>query len=367
MSNHDDWTLTDRLHAPTGKGDPFAAAVRATRMPMLITDPRLPDNPIVFVNDAFLYLTGYGRDEVMGRNCRFLQGPDTGHESIDAIRRAIEAEDDLAIEILNYKKGGEAFWNALYLSPVKDEAGELLFFFASQFDVTARKSIEIALREEKARIEDAVSARTQQLQQALDEQTELVHEIDHRVKNNLQTILALIRLELNEPPDCPRDVSLHALRRRVEALAHVYRRSYRSGRRTGFDVARFLAEIAADSSQFGVPLQIETDEAPVQIIYAVSVALIAAEFLNIAAQYGETHKCDSLYLSLKRITEDLYRCCLIGGPEAPPVAEAVSSSSRAFIEIFAPQLNARIDWNGEMLQQNCICIDIPIDQKELAR
>lgn len=57
--------------------DPFAGAVRATRMPMLITDPRLPDNPIVFVNDAFSKLTGYRRDEILGRNCRFLQGAET--------------------------------------------------------------------------------------------------------------------------------------------------------------------------------------------------------------------------------------------------------------------------------------------------
>lgn len=71
----DAWHMTDDLHAEHGKGDPFAAAIRATRMSMIITDPRRPDNPIVFVNDAFLRLTGYERREVMGRNCRFLQGP----------------------------------------------------------------------------------------------------------------------------------------------------------------------------------------------------------------------------------------------------------------------------------------------------
>ncbi len=63
------------LHRMAGGSDPFAAAVRATRMPMLITDPRQPDNPIVFVNDAFRRLTGYVREETLGRNCRFLQGP----------------------------------------------------------------------------------------------------------------------------------------------------------------------------------------------------------------------------------------------------------------------------------------------------
>ena len=334
-------------------------------MPMLITDPRLPDNPIVFVNDSFLHLTGYTRDEVMGRNCRFLQGPETDPDSISAIRSAVKARDDLAIEILNYKKNGTTFWNALYLSPVKDETGDLLFFFASQLDVTARKRLELGLREEKARIEEAVAARTEELQQALNEQTELVHEIDHRVKNNLQSILALIRFELNEPKDRPRNVSLHALRRRVEALAHVYRRIYRSGSRTGFDVARFLYEIAADGARSGTTVRVETEEAPVQIAYAVPVALIVAELINIAAHHAETNDGSTCELNLKRVSADHYRCCLTGQGDGPSVAKTVTSSSRHFIEMLAPQLNARMDWDGTTAQRNCICIDIPIDQQEL--
>ena len=79
----DAWRMTEMLHAEHGKGDPFAAAIRATRMAMLITDPRQPDNPIVFANEAFLRLTGYERDEVIGQNCRFLQGPDTDSAAVD--------------------------------------------------------------------------------------------------------------------------------------------------------------------------------------------------------------------------------------------------------------------------------------------
>ncbi|KAK0358975.1 hypothetical protein LTR94_033141, partial [Friedmanniomyces endolithicus] len=70
--------------------DPFVAAVHSTRMPMIITDPRLPDNPVVFANGAFCRLTGYERDEILGRNCRFLQGKDTDPETRRKLHRAVE-------------------------------------------------------------------------------------------------------------------------------------------------------------------------------------------------------------------------------------------------------------------------------------
>ena len=89
MERDDAWRLTDSLEAEHGKGDPFAAAVRATRMPMIVTDPRQFDNPIVFANDAFLKLTGYTRLEVAGRNCRFLQGPGTDPAAVDRIRESL--------------------------------------------------------------------------------------------------------------------------------------------------------------------------------------------------------------------------------------------------------------------------------------
>ena len=81
----------DRIEAEIDRkglsSDPFAAAMRATRMPMLITDSNLPDNPIIFANDAFCKLTGYARDEVINRNCRFLQGPETSKPNINKNQR----------------------------------------------------------------------------------------------------------------------------------------------------------------------------------------------------------------------------------------------------------------------------------------
>ena len=160
MERPDAWHLTDRLDAEHGKGDPFAAAVRATRMAMIVTDPRQTDNPIVFVNDAFLKLSGYGRDEIMGQNCRFLQGVDTDRDAVRQVRDAIEGNRDIAIDLLNYRKDGTPFWNALYLSPVINEAGTTVYFFASQLDVSDRVNAQQRTLDEKEHFEREVARRT---------------------------------------------------------------------------------------------------------------------------------------------------------------------------------------------------------------
>jgi PAS domain S-box-containing protein len=125
--------------------DIFFAAVETTRMPMIVTDPRQPDNPIIFANRAFLAMTGYVPEEVVGHNCRFLQGPDTDRTTVDQVRQAIRERREFATEILNYRKNGSTFWNALFLSPVYNRAGELVYFFGSQLDVSRRRDAEEAL------------------------------------------------------------------------------------------------------------------------------------------------------------------------------------------------------------------------------
>ena len=140
--------------------DPFVSAVRATRMPMLITDPHQPDNPIVFVNAAFSKLTGYRHDEIIGRNCRFLQGAETNKADIAKIRAAIARRVPIEIELLNHKKSGEVFWNRLLISPVFDRDGELTYFFASQFDVTLEREKLARMQRDREALEREVERRT---------------------------------------------------------------------------------------------------------------------------------------------------------------------------------------------------------------
>lgn len=125
----------------------FFAAVETTRMPMIVTDPKRDDNPIIFANQAFLELTGYGSEELLGRNCRFLQGPETDRSIVAQVREAVEERREISVELINYRKDGSTFWNALFISPVYNDAGELIYFFASQLDVSRRRDAEEGLRQ----------------------------------------------------------------------------------------------------------------------------------------------------------------------------------------------------------------------------
>ncbi|WP_262031046.1 histidine kinase famiy protein [Microvirga sp. Mcv34] len=130
-----------------GRSNVFFAAIEMTRMPMILTDPNLPDNPIAFANRAFQDLTGYTEEEVLGRNCRFLQGALTDREAVSELRDAVREQRAVSVEILNYKRDGTPFWNACFVGPVFDKDGKLLYFFASQLDVTRRRTSEAAFRQ----------------------------------------------------------------------------------------------------------------------------------------------------------------------------------------------------------------------------
>jgi len=129
------------------RGGVFFAAVEMTRMPMILADPRQDDIPIVFANNAFLDLTGYEEGEVLGRNCRFLQGTDTDPDHVRQLREAVKEGRATALEILNYRRDGTPFWNAVFMGPVHNPQGEIIFFFASQLDVTNRRESEQQFRQ----------------------------------------------------------------------------------------------------------------------------------------------------------------------------------------------------------------------------
>ncbi|WP_160000481.1 histidine kinase famiy protein [Roseomonas sp. 18066] len=197
--------------APPRYREIFHAAIETTRMPMVVTDARSPDHPILYANHAFLRMTGYDAAEVLGRNCRFLQGPETDRATLATLRRAIAEEREIALEVLNYRKNGSSFWNALFVSPIHDEQGELAYFFGSQLDVSRRRDAEDALRQS----------------QKMEALGQLTGGIAHDFNNLLQVMqgyLELIAVGLDKPaPD--RD-------RLKRALDHVRGAAGRAGQLT---------------------------------------------------------------------------------------------------------------------------------------
>jgi len=129
-----------------------------------IADARLPDRPLIYVNEGFERMTGYAAADVMGRNCRLLQGPDTDAADVAEIRSALEEHRECVVEILNYRKDGTTFWNRLSITPVRNVSGEVTHFIGVQSDVTARRLAEDGLRRSKEVLEQdlRLAARVQQ-------------------------------------------------------------------------------------------------------------------------------------------------------------------------------------------------------------
>lgn len=294
----------DRLLASHPSEDPFAAAFKATRMPMLITDPQQPDNPIIYCNDAFAKLTGYGIDELVGRNCRLLQGPDTDQAAIARLREAIAAERDIAIDILNYRKDGSSFWNALFVSPVRDAAGEVVYFFASQLDFTTIKSKEQELAEARKSAELEVERRTRDLSEALKAQTLLVHEVDHRVKNNLLTIASIVKLQARMSETDIVKRTLFSVLNRVEALSTVQRKLFTSADLGRFDVSDFAKDLIEDlvGALRRDDIRVITELSPVLVpaVKASPLALIINELVLDAVRRGLSDGGGDIHLQVRR-------------------------------------------------------------------
>lgn len=280
----------DRLAAGHGIDDPFAAAIRATRMAMIVTDAAQADNPIIFANDAFLKLTGYERDEIIGRNCRMLQGPETDRAAINVLSRAVAAGEDAKVELLNYRKDGSTFWNALYISPVRNDAGEIVYFFGSQLDVTDKKTAEAKVLEHRDGLEQVVEDRTRELTDALEQKTALLHEVDHRVKNNLQLISSLLLLQTRRVPDPELKASLRGMLGRVNAIATVHRRLFQSEDVERFDVSAFIRDMVADlmgsAGRDDIEMQLDLERVDIPAAKAAPFALVVNELLTNALKHG---------------------------------------------------------------------------------
>ncbi|HEV2557518.1 MAG TPA: PAS domain-containing protein [Microvirga sp.] len=347
--------------------DPFALSFAAARMAMIITDPRQPDNPIVFANDAFSRLTGYARAEVVGRNCRFLQGRGTDPQAVDHLRERFRAGEGAEVEILNYRKDGTPFWNSLVISPVRSDAGDLLYYFASQHDVSDKKAAEVALTNVNHDLEEQIAHRTRDLRLALDQKTALLHEVDHRVKNTLQVIASLVHLKARRTDDERSRRVLLNLADQVNALSTAHRLLYAPEDVSRFDLAAFLEELMGDlvaplpSGRIAVDLQAEP--LAVSAAKAAPLALLIHEVVSnaLAHAYPDDRRgrllvrAEKLDGNLRIVIED------DGVGYSPSPAQA--GFGRTLIDLLVRQVKGRIEWRRAEPGTR-VTLTMPLDAEE---
>jgi PAS domain S-box-containing protein len=202
-----------------------------------------PGPRIVFVNDAFVRRTGFTREEAIGKSPRILQGPKTDRKELDRIRAALERWEPVRAELLNYTKSGEEFWIELDIVPVADPTGWYTHWVAVERDVTERKKNLL------------------DLQTSLREKSALLLEVHHRVKNNLQVIGSLLRLESFRSTDAPTKSVLQDMNSRVRSMALLHETVYRKGTFAAIDLGSYVGQIAGESLR-----SLQTNRGAVQLV-----------------------------------------------------------------------------------------------------
>jgi len=155
----------------------------ASRNPLIITDNSLPDNPIIYSNQAFIDLCGYDMSEVIGKNCRFLQGDDSDQQVIKKLRDAVKKGEFARVTLKNYKKDGTAFWNDLVMSPIKNQKGETTHFVGMQLDVTSR-----------IEAEQNLLAKSEQLEKSNQELEQFTYATSHDLQEPLRMVNSYLQL-----------------------------------------------------------------------------------------------------------------------------------------------------------------------------
>lgn len=199
---------------------PFVVAADTTRMAMVFTDAIETGNPIIFTNDSFLALTGYGREEVLGQPLNFLMAHAADTAALAQIEAEFEGHSDGGAEIRYRRKDGSEFWAALFISPVHDESGDVVQYFASFVDLSKHK-------EEQA------------------QSKMLIDELNHRVKNTLSAVQSIVRHALQTGTDA------RAIRESIESRLFALSRSHDLLTRENWESAGLLDLVHDAVEPFG--------------------------------------------------------------------------------------------------------------------
>ena len=199
--------ITDRVELDTQQRV-FRYAFESSLTAMVITDTTQAGNPIIYVNPGFEQLTGYSREESIGKNCRFLQGPETDPKAIDKIRKAVGKGESVRTGLMNYRKNGEPFWNELIITPVRNEQGDLVNFVGVQLDMTKHQEAEKKLALARDVAEAANAAKSS-----------FVANMSHEIRTPLTTIVGMTETLLDHESDKSKHDTLQLIHQSSRHLA----------------------------------------------------------------------------------------------------------------------------------------------------
>jgi PAS domain S-box-containing protein len=293
-------TVSERhIEAVRQQGGMFVEAVRRTRMPMLVTDATLPGNPIVFANQAFIDLSGYTLDELLGQDPHFMNGEGTDPEAIRRYEAAITERRDETLEILQYRKDGSPFRAMLFASPVDDGQGTVTSHFLSYLDITRRYDAEEDLRTLASELEARVAARTQELEAAntrlaalVTEREMLLVEVNHRAKNSLAIAASLLAIQGRRQPDPAVRALFEEAQDRLNAMARVHDLLSKSEKAQCVDVSVYVADlcealrpITENDDRIRLEAKME-DAILVDADTAVPLGIVLTELITNAVKYA---------------------------------------------------------------------------------
>jgi PAS domain S-box-containing protein len=280
------------------QGGLFVEAVRRTRMPMLVTDPTLPGNPITFANPAFIALSGYSFEELLGQDPHFMNGAGTDPDAIERYTLAMHERRDVTLEIVQYRKDGSAFRAMLFASPVDDGQGTVTSQFLSYLDITERWEAEEGLRVLTAELESRVTERTAELQAANARLTELLAErdllmieVNHRAKNSLTVATGLLSVQARRQSDPAVRAQFEAAQERLHAMAKVHDLLSKSEAGQRVDLAIYLVQLCdalggiADRERIRVRAEADTGIL-LDADTAFPVGIILTELITNALKYA---------------------------------------------------------------------------------
>ncbi|HYF56213.1 MAG TPA: histidine kinase dimerization/phosphoacceptor domain -containing protein [Salinarimonas sp.] len=287
------------INAIRQQGGMFVEAVRVTRMPMIVTDAKLPGNPITFANPAFIKLSGYDLDELLGQDPHFMNGEGTDPDAIRRYEEAILEGRDINLEILQYRKDGTPFHSMLFAAPLTDGQGSVTNHFLSYLDITRRVDAEEHLRALTADLERRVAERTHELDQAnaalrrlVSEREMLLVEVNHRAKNSLMVAASLLAIQGRRQPDPGVKALFEEAYDRLHAMARVHDLLSKSESAQRVDLARYVTDLCEalrplTESDGRVRFERETEEGIlVEADVAFSLGIILTELVTNAVKYA---------------------------------------------------------------------------------